>query len=177
MPVLEVNSSWCYARLLHPRNQAYLESAGSHKDNSLATWHIFPASTIEDLQPHAYGDLPHAVVGLKRGKLQVLLMEEDLHSCEAPLNFRMTHFADSVREAAKHRTLIPKRRKRHLRQVDKWLSFNAWQCGHKWAGNTMMLRHHVCFRLMREVPTGANIIRKGKKKNFVDHKNNAHDEE
>jgi hypothetical protein len=54
-----------------------------------------------------------------------------------------------------------------LSKMDTWMVFDAWRYRHWWEGNHMVIRYHAFFRSIRQTPTSSNIIRKGKRLNYI----------
>jgi hypothetical protein len=131
-----------------------------------ATFYYFDAKVITELQP--YGNLPFAVVGLKGRKLQVINLDDEFVLYQKELKFMTYTLQHSFNLAANDPATFPLRRLKRLRTRDKWMPFTAWKHRHCWVGDPMLLRLHCFFRLIREVPTGANTIQRGPGINFVD---------
>jgi hypothetical protein len=45
--------------------------------------------------------------------------------------------------------------------------FDAWRYRHWWVGNHMVVRYHAFFRSIRQTPTSSNVVRKGKRINYI----------
>jgi hypothetical protein len=131
-----------------------------------ATFYLFSSKVFDQLIP--YGNLPFAFVGIIKGSLQVVQLQEKLRLFQKPLKFDTVKFHECIAFAKQSPSQTRKSRYKNLGARGKWMVFNAWQFRHRWNGNNLLIRHHVYFRLIRQIATGGNIIAKGKYPNFVE---------
>lgn len=135
-------------------------------------FYIFPSNTIDIMEP--VGRLGFAVVGWKsNGKIQVV---DDSGECciyRAPLTFneytwpQLLYFAQENGRLHPGQTAKPRKRIVTLSKTDTWMVFDAWRYRHWWVGNHMVVRYHAFFRSIRQTPTSSNIVRKGKRINYI----------
>lgn len=135
-----------------------------------ATFYVFEAKKIvHRVQP--FGNLTFGVVGIRKGKIQIIPFEEAPKLYKAPLKFKEIEWSDVVAVASltdNRVHSVSRKRIYSLKKPNTWHKFMAWQHRHWWKGNNMVMRYHAHFRTVREVPTSSNINRAGPKTNFVD---------
>lgn len=142
-------------------------------------FYIFPSSMIDAMEP--VGKLGFAVVGWKaNGKIQVVDDSGECTIYRAPLTFNEYTWAQLLYFAEENARMHPEQRKKPfiriviLSKTDTWMVFDAWRYRHWWEGNHMVIRYHAFFRSIRQTPTSSNIIRKGKRLNYI--KLDSHDQ-
>ena len=133
---------------------------------------IFPMDALDAMLP--VGDLSFGVVGWKRnGDINVIPEYEGVCLYTKPANGGATIFLtkrwQEIIDEAKSNPVLKRPRKRivTLGDTDKWMQFRAYQYRHWWTGNPNLVRYHVFFRTVREVPTCSNIIRNGTRINYI----------
>jgi hypothetical protein len=130
-------------------------------------FYVFKSGAIDSME--AVGDLPYGVVGWKaNGEIQVVPEFEDVCLYTKPLIFWTVSWNELVEEALKKPAKKPTRRIVKLQATGKWHEFRAYTYRHWWAGNHIVERYHVFFRTIREVPTSSNLVRNGKRINYID---------
>ena len=140
----------------------------SPENPSNPIYYIFPSSVIDEMEPH--GNLSFGIVGWKaKGTLQVVEKYEDACIYRAPLIFNEYSWEKIIFWAGKDRVYKkPRIRVVRLTQTNTWMKFEATMYRHWWVGNPMSLRYHVFFRTIRETISSSNIIRSGKRINYID---------
>lgn len=128
--------------------------------NGSATWIRVDASAVSALQP--FGTLPFVVIGVKQGKLQIVnhnsqaKTEQDRVKpmpIEKWSTLELVTLSKAIDIAKSNRCGFPRRGERHLCMPSKWMAFEPWKYMHYWQGNTKLLRHHVFFQLIRQIPS------------------------
>lgn len=123
-------------------------------------YHNFEASVVDELEP--VGDLSFAVVGIKKGMLQIMHFNQPLKVFHQPLQFDEIPFAFALREVQGDKVegaRRPLRAIKVLRQRNAWQSFFAWKYIHWWVGDPMALRVHVYVRVVKQIATGGTQTR------------------
>jgi hypothetical protein len=142
--------------------------------NDSATYYVIPLDELKNLKPYCM--LPHIVVGINDGKLQVIpLSEMDQPKVySAPLSFEEVTFRQVVMADKKH---VPRMRKppKSTATITKphvWHKFNGWQHAHEVVQgcNCDVPRTHVFHEFIREHPASSNVKQEenGEITSFVD---------
>ena len=144
---------------------------GANPDHpSKPIYYVFPSSVIDEMEP--YGNLSFGIVGWKaKGTLQIVEKFEDTCIYRAPLVFSEYTWDQVLNFASKDRVHSkPRIRVKRLSKTNTWMKFEATMHRHWWVGIPMSLRYHVFFRTIRETISSSNIIRTGKRINYIDAK-------
>ena len=140
------------------------------KDPTKPIYYVFPDTIIDRMEP--YGDLTFGIVGWKvSGELQIIDKWEDACLYQKPLNF-IEYTWDQVIKLAGQSPVAKKPHRRVYRcdKLNEWMKFEATMYRHWFVGDPMTLRIHVFFRTIREATPSSNVIRKGKRINYIDAK-------
>jgi hypothetical protein len=144
-----------------------LQLLGFSDDLKSAQRFEFPSSALEMLTP--FGELSCAVVGIKACKLQVIYFCDKFKIISTPAALPLMSMSELVAMASSNRNLMPRMIWWPLTATHYWHAFESWRYIHCWsnASDHLVARTHVFFRPLRQVPTSANYIRVGKRKNYI----------
>jgi hypothetical protein len=135
--------------------------------NDSATYYVIPLDELKNLKP--YFMLPHIVVGIKDGKLQVIPMSEMdqpkvYGDSNKPLSFEEVTFRQVVMTDRTHvpRMRKPPKRTATITKPNVWHKFNGWQHAHEVVegSNCDVPRTHVFHEFFREHPASSNVVKR-----------------
>ena len=136
-----------------------IHMVGAHPTKPNQCQHyLFSSSVYEEI--FTIGLLPFAVMGIKKGRLQVVPLGMD-----SPTNFKiiaspkeldLINFQEAILKGKESNYDVPPRKRyRRLQKPMTWHQFNAWRFRHRWFADCSILRIHAYFRGIRQnCPSG-----------------------
>jgi hypothetical protein len=128
-------------------------------DKNKAYKYEFPPSDLQSLIP--FGDLPYAVIGLKKGKMQIINLN-NFSTIPSSKDLKLVTFLEAVDACSQNPKdkFVRTERTKKLREPHKFHQFHAWKHIHYYTGSPHVPRTHAHLRPLRTDPTGSYYKRK-----------------